>query len=177
VNLDALAHAIGAALLWVTLAAAFVVLGIAMYVEYKGGAKDDDPDPPTRDEYDARSHVNQQLDGYGLAARVLVACPFCGAAGFASWQLLSAVEDMSREATCTSCKRGSKIVVTTTPHRGGSRIHAEVVQTSGPDPPYYLRPFMRRLEVPRVSRKQGRSSPRRAAARGVQRGDSAPGGA
>lgn len=97
-------------------------------------------DPATFEEYEERTSQNTEIVGHGLATATHVACPFCGAAGYAVWPVMSAQEAMSKDTTCTACGRSGRAVV----ERTESGIEVEFVQTAGEDPPAYL-PRIRRI--------------------------------
>lgn len=164
---------IGQIAMALVLVGAFAILIAVFVLELIGPAKDDSPDAPNREEYEARMAANSMLDGAGIGTRVIVPCPFCGARGLAVWGLLSAIDDMGHEETCQVCKRSSKVVLVDDPQ--GKM--AEVIQTGGPELPAYLRPFYRRVEGKNATGLKHRARPRRAAAPRVLKGSKPQGGA
>lgn len=88
-----------------------------------------DADPANREEWTERFHRSHHVVGSGLNTETHLPCPFCAAPGFQVLSILTAEEDMQREATCPFCGRSGKTIF----HIGDDEF--EFVQTGGEDPP------------------------------------------
>jgi hypothetical protein len=99
-------------------------------------------EPGNMDEYTARFHQNQRIEGYGLDTTMVMPCPFCAAPDFMRWKILEVESAMHRGGTCKECGRSTKAIF----QRSPSGVQFEIVQTGGPDQPEWLAPKMRRVE-------------------------------
>ena len=98
-------------------------------------------EPKTREEYEERFHSNEKITGYGIGnVYCHMPCPFCGAADFITYELLSMRDTLGRGASCKECQRGMRCVFVSDP----SSTAFEMVQTAGPDPAPWI-PKMRRV--------------------------------
>lgn len=98
--------------------------------------------PTSSEEYLARFHASQRIDGFGAGTTVHVPCPFCAAPDFASWKILEVEKGMREPGTCKECKRSCKTIF----HHTTDGVSFEIVQTGGPDQPEWLTPHMRRVD-------------------------------
>lgn len=85
-----------------------------------------------------------RIEGYGLEATQILACPFCCTPDYQRIRIVCAVEDIATEAVCLKCERGTKSLVEKTEHG----VSFEIVQTRGPAAPADMPwlPPIRRLE-------------------------------
>lgn len=98
--------------------------------------------PSNMIEYLARYSAHNRLSGRGIETTCHVPCPFCAAKDFMSYRLIDVRKIMAEDHICPACQRGAKAIFRTQ-HEGATSI--EVVQTSGPEPPAWLTPPMRRV--------------------------------
>lgn len=96
--------------------------------------------PTNKEEYLARFHMNQRIEGFGLDTTTHLPCPFCAAAGFMVLPVTSTHEALDAGATCKECGRSARGLITRTP----TQTTMEMVQTGGDDPPDWT-PKMRRV--------------------------------
>jgi bacterioferritin-associated ferredoxin len=99
-------------------------------------------EPTSLSEYLERFERNQVIDGWGLAVRVHLPCPFCAAPDFLVYRMTEVEAAMTHGAMCAACGRSAKALII----RAEGELSLEVVQTSGPDQPVWMVPKMRRLE-------------------------------
>ena len=99
--------------------------------------------PQNLQEYLDRFNDNTKITGYGPAVATHLPCPWCAAPDFQRLGILSTVEDMKREATCSSCGR-SGVNIFSVEEPGNKQF--EFVQTGGPDAPEWLTPSPRRVQ-------------------------------
>ena len=93
------------------------------------------------DEYAARFHANQRVEGFGIDVCMHVPCPFCAAPDWLVHPILLTQEAMGDGAVCRECGRGAKAVFSE--HHDCTFI--ELVQTVGTAQPVWLRPQLRDL--------------------------------
>lgn len=96
----------------------------------------------TKEEYLARFHQNQRIDGYGMDTSPVYPCPFCAAPDWATHRLMEMEAVMSKPHKCSECGRSSKMIF----QRDANGLSFEVVQCGGDPPPNWLIPPPRRVE-------------------------------
>jgi hypothetical protein len=115
-------------------------------------------DPRTKAEYERRYNANSRVEGFGLTTAQVVPCPFCGAPEWSRWVIaelaLNDYKPMREERRCRECGRSARMEV----RRDAGSLTSELVQTGGPDPAEYLRPWPRR-DDPAGAPRQGFSDP------------------
>lgn len=99
--------------------------------------------PTTREEYDRQFALNTKIEGFGFDVTSILPCPFCAAPDFMPIKIIQATADMRKQVTCAVCGRSGMNLVTETV----SGVKTEFVQTAGDDPPEWLRPWPRRVEM------------------------------
>ena len=103
-------------------------------------------EPTTRAMYEARFHANTRVEGFGFDVRMVSPCGFCAAPDWSSWTIAElALNDdapMRTERTCRECGRSGRFIVE---RATDGSLSAEFVQTGGPDPAEWLRPWPRRV--------------------------------
>ena len=105
-------------------------------------------DPANHEEWIERYYRNHHVAQDGVSTETHVPCAFCACPGFQVLGILTAFEDMQREATCQFCGRSGKMIGGDPPDRVAADLDAmqyEFVQTGGEDPPPYLQPAPRRI--------------------------------
>jgi hypothetical protein len=99
-------------------------------------------EPSNLNEYTERYARNNRIEGFGVhGTRVISACPFCAAADWMSCKVIETREAMTNGAICKKCGRGACAIFTDNPNG----VSFEIVQTTGPDQPEWLKPKMRRI--------------------------------
>lgn len=100
--------------------------------------------PTNAEEYAERFRENQVMTGFGGGVEVHSPCPFCAAADWQIFKIVSMEDDTALPVTCAECGRTAQILYT---HKLDGGVHFEVVQTGGDDPPEWLPgPPMRRVD-------------------------------
>ncbi len=94
-------------------------------------------------ELNAKTAANSKIVGFGAETGMEVACPFCGNPNWCKYTILECQSVMAQEHVCKHCYRGAKAIFTR--HPGG--VFFEMVQTSGPNPPDWFEPKMRRVDA------------------------------
>jgi hypothetical protein len=101
--------------------------------------------PETYRAFMTRFNENQEIWGTGINnMRMRTPCPFCAAPNFLTFKLTDVRKAMQVPTTCSECKRGCKAVF----NIYGRSVDFELVQTSGPDQPFWAKTRMRREVQP-----------------------------
>ena len=96
------------------------------------------------DDFNTRFAAAQHIEGFGMDTTMHVPCAFCAAPDFMIYPLLELQTITSRIHICKACGRAGKFLYQPLP-QGGTQM--ELVQTGGPNPPAWMTPAPRRVEV------------------------------
>jgi hypothetical protein len=99
--------------------------------------------PNNMNEYMARFHHNEKIEGRGIGnVYTHTPCPFCAAADWLVFEVLQVEEKVSEGATCRECGRSARGLF----YRRGHTTEFEMVQTGGTDAPPWLEPKIKRAQ-------------------------------
>lgn len=105
-----------------------------------------DSDPKSMDELSYRYAKNMRISGWGIEGVTHhVPCMFCGAPDFQTYRVIDVEAETAKDTKCKYCGRSGRIITTTS--NGGSTKIMELVQTGGDDPPEWMDPKPRRVDV------------------------------
>lgn len=100
--------------------------------------------PTSVEEYRRRFYKNYKIEGYGIGSvHCHYPCPFCAAPEFMVAEILETDKALERGGTCSECGRSARAIMS----RTQGSVSFEMVQTGGDDPPDWLTPKMRRVDV------------------------------
>jgi len=102
-------------------------------------------DPRDMQAYEAKVMRSQYVFGAGITGTGMsLPCPGCASPDWLKHTLLGIDEAYAKGATCKTCGRGFRIIITR-PGDGSTRL--ETVQTAGDELPAYLPPMRREEPV------------------------------
>ena len=98
-------------------------------------------EPTSMEEYAARFHANEKMEGFGFDVSVHMPCPFCAAPGWLVYRVIEVEQAIARPSLCRECGRSARALV----RREQDSVEFEMVQIGGPEQPEWLVPRMRVL--------------------------------